>query len=262
MTEPSALDRAHTAMMDRPRDLRARIGFYASLAEAELFLLLNRQADHDKVDARIFPLDGADLALVFDTEARLAAFSVHSAPYAALSGRSVARMLASQGIGLGVNLGVAPSAIVIPAAALNWLSDTLSDRVTMVRDTPRQISPPHDIAGPVLLALDAKLALASGLAGCAYLVRASYAGGRTAPLVAFIDAVDGSEPALAQAVSQALIFAAQETMHIDVVFFSATDPICARLAKVGLRFDMPTASQPATGPAAPGMNPRKPPRLR
>ncbi|MFV2037998.1 MAG: SseB family protein [Paracoccaceae bacterium] len=262
MTDLSPLDRAHAAMMKHPDDRRARIGFYASLSGAELFLLLNREAAHDTLDARIFPVDGADLALVFDTEARLAAFCDDGAPYAALSGRAVAQMLAGHGIGLGVNLGVAPSAIVIPAAALRWLSDTLSDRVTTARGMPREILPPHDVAEPILLALDAKLALAAGLARCAYLVGASYDDAPDGILLAFIDAIDGSEPALTQVVSQALIFSAPKTTHIDVVFFKSTNPICARLAKVGLRFDMPAVAAPPSGAAAPGLNPDKPPRLR
>jgi hypothetical protein len=46
-----------------------------------------------------------------------------------------------------------------------------------------------------------------------------------------------------------------------VAFFDSSDPICRRLARVGLRFDLPEPPEPAT-PAAPGSDPDRPPRLR
>ena len=51
------------------------------------------------------------------------------------------------------------------------------------------------------------------------------------------------------------------TYVIDVAFFRASDPVMARIAKVGLRFDIPAPDQ-AQAPSAPGMDPARPPRLR
>ncbi|MBZ0124628.1 MAG: SseB family protein, partial [Roseovarius sp.] len=49
----------------------------------------------------------------------------------------------------------------------------------------------------------------------------------------------------------------------DVVFLGADDPAVTRLARVGLRFDLPRPEPLAQMPgAAPGMNPDTPPRLR
>ncbi len=50
---------------------------------------------------------------------------------------------------------------------------------------------------------------------------------------------------------------------MDVAFFDATDAMTERLARVGLRFDLPQPA-PVSAPqvVAPGSDPAKPPRLR
>ena len=73
--------------------------------------------------------------------------------------------------------------------------------------------------------------------------------------------VPGAEPALAQAASEALIFSGLDAGEMDVAFFAASNPVSARLAKVGLRFDLPQP-EPVSAPNAPGMDPDTPPRLR
>lgn len=49
---------------------------------------------------------------------------------------------------------------------------------------------------------------------------------------------------------------------MDVLFLRSADPMTARLAKVGLRFDLPEPAVAASGPSAPGMDPTRPPKLR
>jgi len=79
--------------------------------------------------------------------------------------------------------------------------------------------------------------------------------------LAFVDAVDGSENALASAASEALTFSGIEAGVMDVLFVKASDPLAAYLAKVGLRFDLPEAHT-GQAPGAPGMDPANPPKLR
>ena len=73
----------------------------------------------------------------------------------------------------------------------------------------------------------------------------------------------GAEAALAQAVSDVLQFSGLDAAAIDVAFFEAQDEMAARLARVGLRFDLPRLSRPeGHTPPAPGLDPEKPPKLR
>jgi hypothetical protein len=80
-------------------------------------------------------------------------------------------------------------------------------------------------------------------------------------LLGFVGAVPGSEGALARAVSEVLAFSGLEAAALDVGFFGAGDPVLARMAGCGLRFDVPQAAATAV-PAAPGSDPERPPRLR
>jgi hypothetical protein len=257
------LDQAHAAMQAAPEDGAARLRFYDRLAGSELILLLEAEPDGERISPAIFPAEGQQVVLVFDREERLTEFVGGSAPYAALSGRRLAEMLAGQGIGLGVNLGVAPSSILIGPEAVDWLAATLAEAPEEVEERPEEITAPRGVPEALLVALDARLATAEGLARMAYLVGAVHAGGRRGHLMGFIDPVPGSEPALARAVGAALTFSGIEAGSLDVGFFRASDPVAARLAKVGLRFDLPEAPKAERIPgSSPGMDPDAPPRLR
>ncbi len=257
------LDQAHAAMEAAPEDDALRLRFYDRLAGSELVLLLEGEPEGERIRPAIFPVEGERFVLVFDREERLTAFAEGAAPYAALSGRALAGMLAGQGIGLGVNLGVAPSSILIAAASVDWLAATLAAAPEEVEERPEELAAPVGLPEILLTALDQRLASAEGLARMAYLVGATYAGGRRGHLMAFVDAVPGAEPALARAVGDALTFSGVEAGSLDVGFFRAADPVAARLARVGLRFDLPEAPKPEQiSGTAPGMDPDRPPRLR
>lgn len=256
------LDTAHAAMEAAPENDAARLTFYDRLAASELFLLLEEEPEGDRVKPQIFPVEDAQFALVFDREERLTAFAEGPAPYAALSGRVLAEMLAGQGIGLGVNLGVAPSAILIEAASVAWLADTLAARPDEVEERAEAFGKPAGLPETLLTALDARLAATQGLAKIAYLVGVTYAGGRKGHMIGFIDPIPGAEPALARTVSDALTFSGVEAAVIDVAFFRASDPAAARLASVGLRFDLPEPPKIMPVMEAPGSNPDAPPKLR
>ena len=129
MSDLTPLDKAHARMADNEDSDQARLGFYERLAESELFLMLatDVSAEDDAVSPEIFELEGAKYVLVFDREERLASFAERVTPYIAVSGRTIAGMLAGQGIGLGLNLDVAPSSILLSDAAVDWLHQTLGN---------------------------------------------------------------------------------------------------------------------------------------
>jgi hypothetical protein len=257
------LDAAHAEMEAAPEDAAARLRFYDRLSASELFVLLEAEPEAGHIRPALFPVEDQTFALVFDREERLTAFAEGAAPYAGLSGRALAEMLAGQGIGLGVNLGVAPSSILIEAGSVDWLAETLAAAPEEVEAQPEEIRPPTGLPEGLLSALDARLATAEGLARMAYLVSARYGGGRHGHLMAFVDPRPGAEPALARAVGAALTFSGVEAGSLDVGFFRASDPMAARLARVGLRFDLPDDPPPAQAAGAgPGMDPDAPPRLR
>ena len=263
MTDTTPIDLAHAAMENAPEDATLRLQFYEKLAASELFLLITEEMTGDSVSPEVFDLSDSRFVLVFDREERLAQFTGRVAPYASLSGRIIASMLEGQGIGLGVNLEVAPSSILIPADAVDWLARTLQAAPEQLETRLQKFSAPRGLPESLLMALDSKLALATGLARAAYLVGVSYEQGGQGHLLAFVDALPGAEAALAQAANEALTFSGIEAGSIDVGFFDNTNPLVGPLAECGLRFDLPDPVQGQNiTTTAPGMDPDKPPLLR
>jgi len=262
MAEQTPLDMAHQIMQNAPEDEAARMRFYERLADSELFLLLKEEAVGDSLLPEMIEVEGVKYLLVFDREERLAEFARGSAHHAALSGRVIATMLAGQEIGLGLNLDVAPSSILIPDQALIWLGEMLAGTPDQVMEKPEIIERPTGLPEALLTSLDMKLASAAGMAKTAYLVAVTYHGGRRSHMLAIIDAVPQAQGALAKAVNEALSFSAIEASELDVTFLAAGDPVCGVLEKVGLRFDLPENKVQSQTISPPGGDPNSPPILR
>jgi len=255
------IDQAHAAMSAAPDDDAARLRFYERLADSELFLLLGGEPEGDQIEPELFEIEDQRYVLVFDREERLADFTGRTVPYAALPGRALAGMLSGQDIGLALNLEVAPSSMMIPPDGVVWLSETLENAPSEEQARLVEIAPPVALPEEVITGLDRKLATAAGRARFAYLAAATYEGGGRGHVLAFIDAAPGAEASLVQAASEALTFSGIEAGAMDVLFCGSADELANRLAKVGLRFDLPDVVQP-NAPGAPGMDPTKPPKLR
>ena len=76
----------------------------------------------------------------------------------------------------------------------------------------------------------AGLRAAVGLAAAAFLVGTRTEDGGQGHLLGFVSAVEGAQPALARAVSEALTFSGIEAGALDVGFFEAQEPAAAALA--------------------------------
>lgn len=256
------LDRLHRAMEAAPGDDAARLAFYDRLADAELYLLLARESEGGTIEPALFDLEEGRVALVFDREERLAAFAEGPAPYAALPGRVAAGWLAGQGLGLGLNLGVADSAFLLPAAGVGWFAATLGHAPEVAAARPVAYGPPAGLPEALLRTLDAKLARVAGHAARAHLVAATWEGGRRGHLLAFEGARAGAEAALAKAVSEALVFSGLEAGSLDVTFLAPGDAALPALVRQALTIALPEPAPQVAAPAAPGSDPARPPRLR
>ena len=264
MTE-TELDAAHAAMSAAPEDDAARLRFYERLADTELFLLLETDPVDETVSPRIFGLEDGDFALAFDTEERLAEFAIAPVPNVALPGRVVARALAGQGVGLALNPGVAASAHLLPAAALEWLAEALDHGPQAAEGRPAEFVAPGELPPELLSALDRRLSRLGGFASRAYLVGTVGANGVRGHLLVLEGARAEDEPALAKAIAEAVTFSGLEAGILDVTFLPEGDAAIAKIAPVALRFDIPEPpAQPVREVAAtaPGMDPTRPPKLR
>ena len=251
------LDRAMAAMSSGAEDDAARMAFYSRLIDAELFLLLQSEPVDGAIEPQVFDLSDGRFVLVFDTEERLAAFAGGIQPYVAITGRTLAKMLVKQGLGFGLNVDVAPSTFFVPADGVSWLAGTVFEEPDAREARVIEVFSPHNVTEAFLVALDAKLGVAEGLARFAYLVDAKYEDGSEGRLLGFVDALDGVQHALAKSVNEALVFSGEEG-GLDVAFFSGADSVVAHLASCGIRLDLPAVQE---APAK-GQDKDRPPRLR
>ncbi len=256
------LDLAHAAM-EAADDDAARLRFYDHLADAEMILLLDAEPAGQAITPRVFPLEDGPVVLIFDTEDRLASFVGAPAPYAALPGRVIAAQLAGQGVGIGLNLGVAPSSMLLPPAAVDWLAETLRNTPTTAEARAESFHAPKGLPDALMQALAAKLGRAVGLAEYMLLAGVRYKGGRAGHMLAFVGARPGAEDALARAAGEALTFSGVEAGEMDVAFLAPADAALGRMAAVAHRFDLPQPeTRPETQSVAPGSDPNRPPILR
>jgi hypothetical protein len=261
----SALDRAHGAMEMAPEDDLARLAYYQAIADAELFLLLVSEPIADDIAPKLFELESGRFVMAFDQEERLADFCDAPVPYAALPGRVIAGALVGKGIGIGLNLGVAPSAFLMPPEALAWLVGTLAQEPKVTQARPLAFNAPGGLPNTLLTALEHRLAQLPGLARAAYLVQATYEGGAKGYMLAFEGASDETQAALAKAVSETLVFSGIDAAELDVTFLDADHPVPAGLLRVARCIEIPAGnapSQPINSSSAPGMDPNRPPRLK
>jgi len=262
MTEPTPIDRAFAAMEASGSDAD-RLRYYERIADAELFLMGEEEPEGDEFSPQLFEINEGRIVIAFDRAERLSAFVDGAAPYVAMSGRVLVKMLADEGLGLGLNLEVAPSAYLLPHGALAWFADVLERAPQAAEMSISEVAQPGTLPELLLTSLDAKLALMGAAAETAFLARATYEDGSLGHILAFIDAAPGAERALSQAANEALTFSGLDAGQLDVTFLKASDAVSAQLARVALRFDLPQPdAASAAPPSAPGMDPEKPPKLR
>lgn len=258
------LDAAHAAAAAAPEDDALRLALHGRLLEAELHLLLETEPEGDRLAPRVLALESGPVVLAFDRDDRLAEFLATTlgapAPYAALTGRRLVALLARQGLGLGINLGVAPSEMLLPPAAIDWLAALAGSRPERTEGAARRFAPPPP--DPALeAALAARLDGLGGLFEAAHLAAADLAEGPRL-LLAVTGVPETAEPAVAAAVAETLRFL-DGAPPLDVTFLAPDAPALAAITAVARSFHPPVAA--ATAPPArpgPGRDPARPPILR
>lgn len=257
------LDHAYAAMVQG--DEADALRFYQLLADATLFLLLDHEAEGERINPRVFDLPDGPVLLAYDSEERLAALDQGPQPYAALPGRIIAQHLAGQGVALGLNFGTgAASETLLPPEAIGFLAERLGAEPAAVQARPVAFHAPAALPEALADALTFCLEGAAGLAQAALLVGVSYDDGRRGHMLALVNAHPAAQDALARAVAEALSFSGLDAGELDVTFLAADDPVLGPLAKPARLFEIPepVAAPAPAAPQAPGSNPDRPPILR
>lgn len=263
--EQTALDRAWAQANDETAGDGGMSRYYDTFAATELFLLIDPASLEGATTPQpaLFPVEDIDTALVFDTEERLAAFMEDGAAHLTLSGRAVIEMFAGKNVQLGVNLGDAPSATILPTAAVDWAASALRQPIEAALDQAVTLTLPRGVLPTLLTALDAKLAGMGAVVAEAWLCGTG--GGRRSEglVLCLVMRVEDAEQAAVAALAETARFAGGDKAAFDIAVLAPDDARLASARKVGLGFEpqAPAAPEPVER-AAPGMDKDNPPRLR
>ncbi|RZO39549.1 MAG: SseB family protein [Rhodobacteraceae bacterium] len=263
MDPKTPIDRAYAEMQAAPDDDAKRLRFFERVADSELFLLLSKEPEGNDILPEVFAPEGGEVVLAFDTEDRLVDFTGKPSPYVALSGRSLVQMLCKKELGLGLNLGISSSDILLTNEALNWLASILDQSPDEIKAKPVAFNAPKNIPEILLAALDAKLVSVVGMVEQVWLTGVTYDDGQMGHILGFVGAKEEAEKALAKAAHEALTFSGLEAGTLDVGFFDPNEPTVAAIARHGISFELP--QKPKQGlnlPKAPGSDPNFPPKLK
>ena len=98
---------------------------------------------------------------------------------------------------------------------------------------------PPALPASLIEALHSRLTRAPGLLRKAYLVQVVYENGAQGHMIALIGAAPKSQLALSRAMHEAVIFAGQDGLPLDVTFPNEDDPLIARLMRHAMTLDLP-----------------------
>ena len=233
--------------------------FFLTLVNSELFVWLEEEVRGEVIDLKDFPTDAGPIALAFDREERLSAFVGTPQPYAALPGRVLLKMLKSTGIGLGVNLDVAPSSTILTPEMLEWCLEKLQVQVSSIEPTElMSVRAPASVPPSVSAVLQSLMRQLRGSAlECAVADAIDQSDQRMSILI-IRGAGELDRTALTGAFSEALAFAG-----VDDEWRLCVD------RKLGKDLSLPTFAAPSADPIAqpramraPRSDPDKPPILR
>ncbi|QIE57064.1 hypothetical protein G5B40_17425 [Pikeienuella piscinae] len=254
-TPQTPLDRAWAAAADDGDAGMAR--YYDVLAGAELFLAIDPATlDGAAQTPVLFPVDGVKTALVFDTDWRIAEFMGDDAAHLTLSGRAVFAMFAGKGVQLGVNLGDAPSATILPAVAIDWAAEALRQPVEEEAGGAMILTRPIGATPDLLARIDAKLAGIGPALAEAWLCGAGEPDG--ALVLCLSLRLESAERAVVAALAETARFAGDARAAFDIAVLREHDARLAAARRVGLGFEI--AAPPDTARQAPDRS--LPPKLR
>ena len=249
------LDLAFRAQEADPADPVLRLRFHERVLDAELLLVLVAPPDAG-LDPRVLDLEAGRYVLAFDRDERLADFLGAPAPFAALSGRRLAGLLAGQGVGIALNLGAA-SATLLPPEAVDWMAAIQADPPPEAAVRLGGVAHP-DPPPALVAALGPKLAAMAGVIAAAHLVAARFDDGRSGLLLALAGVPAPARPGVAAAVAEAVRLSGAGGGGLDLTFVEPGSPHAAAIAAAGLRLELPL---PRVRPG-PGLDPDRPPKVR
>lgn len=252
------IDSAFQRLAADPDDPGVSLQFHERVLDAELLVPLAAETGGvDDLMPQVYDVADGRFVLAFDRDERMAAFLEAPVPFAALTGRQLAGLLAGKGAGIVLNPG-APSETLLPAATVGWLASMVAGAPLTVKASLHDIGPPETPPAALVDALGPKLAAMAEVIGDAHLVSARHDGKEARYLLVLSDVSEAAHPGVAAAIAEAVRFSTTGS-GLDVAFVASGSPAGRAAARAGLLLDLPRPRRREI--AGPGMDPDRPPKL-
>jgi hypothetical protein len=260
----TAIDSAFEASQAEPDDNGLYMRLLERIMDAELFLLLADEPERDRIDPHLFEMDEGRFVLAFDRGERLAEFLDTPSPYVALPGRRLVEMIAGQHVGLALNLGVAPSEMLLPPDAVDWMAQIGAGSPELHEARLTGIAMPRNLPSGLMAALDPKLAAMAEVIDEAHLVAAQFSDTDEALLLVLFGVPEAARNDVAAAIGEAVRFSGMDHARLDVTFLDTDAPARAQIEEVSVRIELPRSADldGHRSPKEPGSDPVNPPRIR
>lgn len=268
----TAIERAYSEMITGGEAELVR--FYQLLAGSDLLVLLDASDGNEVPEPKVIPVEAGHYVLVFDLKERVTELTGYDAPTSRVTGREVFQLMRGRGIGVAVNMGEAPSAMLIPADAIDWICDTLDAAADKPAGPPpapaagrfKALLAPHNFPDTLQLALNDRLGPVADLFDKALLLRAEYDDGQSGYLVAFSAVEEGSRGVIAACVNDALATFRGKDVALDIAFMARDEPLLDRIGRVATHLRAEGGKRPGGGPSnrlsAPNAGTPRPLRLK
>lgn len=162
----TALDLAFERARANPDETPA---FYDALFSATIFLPIEGAYDEageestedaSSIAPILYEIEDLPTLMIFDTEDRLARWAEEPLDYVGMTGRQLFSMFDSEQQ-VALNLGVAPSSVVIPQEVVEWLHERAQDPLQaeeVAQGSSIDVTPPPELPSEALARITARIA--------------------------------------------------------------------------------------------------------
>jgi len=226
-------------------------GFYDALFAATVFLPIDRAFDDEgneseaaasAIEPIFYEVEDAATVLIFDTEERLATWTDEPIDYVGLTGRQLFEMFDGEQQ-VALNIGVAPSSVVIPVEMVKWLHERAaeggqSDEVQA--GAALEVTAPPELDTEIIARIAARIAgLRREIDEAVFFSLGIDAGQADAERRVVLGVATSQEglrdaEAVAEALAETARGAFDGTRPVEVALLSANSPLMEKARKVGL----------------------------
>ncbi|MFV2054405.1 hypothetical protein [Aliiroseovarius sp. YM-037] len=219
-------------------DLRA---YALSLADADLFVLVDERTETPASELSIVKIDGRQYTLAFETDDNVSELLGREAVTLALKGRDLFNLVKERDVRVAMNAGDPESAKLLSCELIDWVCDRFEEDAAA--ETPqsfeqtfnfRALLTPRNFPDTVKVRLGETLSPLSDLFDQAFLLRAEYEDGKSGYLLAVSSVEEDNQRRIADAITTAVTESGQIDLKLDIAMLTDDEDTLNRLGRVAV----------------------------